>query len=135
MNRHDDSPGPAFVMEHDVASTPSHFTPTHLAEGAQCCVARDSGESRHPRQTLTLWRHLISILVFGGPLLGDPDRFRGAAKRGRALPSDERSQRPSPTSPAPLQSVRPGRMPATPESTVSPGPTADDEFADRQRQR
>jgi hypothetical protein len=47
MNRHDDSPGSALVMEHDVASTPSHLTPTRLAEGTQCFVARDSGESRH----------------------------------------------------------------------------------------
>lgn len=52
MNRHDDAPGSALVMEHDVASTPSHFTPTRLAESAQGFVAGDSRQSRHLLQTL-----------------------------------------------------------------------------------
>jgi hypothetical protein len=64
VNRHDDSPGSALVVEHDVASTPPDLTPTALAEGAQSFVAGDPRQSRHSFQTLTPYQR--SVFWCGG---------------------------------------------------------------------
>jgi hypothetical protein len=69
VNRHHDSTGSTLVVEHDVASTPSHLAPTGLAESPQSFVAGDSRESRHS------WKlgRILSVNVIVRIILYDPD--------------------------------------------------------------
>lgn len=96
MNRNDDSPGAALVMEHDVTSTRPHFAPTGVVESPQSVGA---GNSRESRQAFRLGKILSVIVIvqhdltvpardFDGPLFGVFSKQTRPLGHLRAIPTD-----------------------------------------------